>query len=98
MKTNGWQGDPIDIVKMPDGKFTSADNTRVVAARQAGIDVRAFVHGYNDPLTPEQISRFSTKKGIPKTWGEAINLRIGKQNSVFQNSFPSGSFDQPRFK
>jgi hypothetical protein len=98
MKANGWQGEPIDVVKMPDGKLTSVDNTRVVSARQAGIDVRANIHGYNDPLTSDQMSRLATKKGIPKTWGEAIGLRIGKQNSAFRNSFPSGSFDLPRFK
>jgi hypothetical protein len=98
MKANGWQGEPIDVVKMPDGKLTSVDNTRVVSARQAGIDVRANVHGYGDPLTPDQMSRFATKKGIPKTWGEAIGLRIGKQSSAFRNSFPSGSFELPKFK
>ena len=94
----GWQGEPIDVVKMPDGKLTSVDNTRVASARQAGIDVHANIHGYNDLLTPEQMSRFATKKGIPTTWGEAIRLRIGKQNSTFRNNFPSGSFDLPRFK
>ncbi|SBV99370.1 hypothetical protein KL86CLO1_11185 [uncultured Eubacteriales bacterium] len=94
----GWQGEPIDVVKMPDGKLTSVDNTRVASAKQAGIDVHANIHGYNDLLTPEQMSRFATKKGIPTTWGEAIRLRIGKQNSAFRNNFPSGSFDLPRFK
>ena len=98
MKANGWRGEPIDVVKMPDGKLTSVDNTRVASARQAGIDIRANVHGYNDPLTPDQMSRFATKKGIPTTWGEAIRLRIGKQNSTFRNSFPSGSSDLPIFK
>lgn len=98
MKVNGWQGKPIDVVKMLDGKFTSMDNTRVVSARQAGIDIVANVHAYDDPLTLDQMSRFATKKGIPKTWGEAIGLRIGKQNSTFRNNFPSGSFELPRFK
>ncbi|SHI24935.1 filamentous hemagglutinin, partial [Sporobacter termitidis DSM 10068] len=98
MKANGWQGEPIDVVKMSDGILTSVDNTRVASAREAGIDVRANVHGYNDPLTPDQMSRFATKKGIPTTWGEAIKLRIDKQNSAFRNSFPAGSFDLPMFK
>ncbi len=35
MKAKGWVGDPIDVVKMPDGKFTTVDNTRVLAARKA---------------------------------------------------------------
>jgi hypothetical protein len=98
MKANGWQGGPIDVVKMPDGKLTSVDNTRIASARQSGINAHANVHGYNDSLTPDQMSRFATKKGIPKTWGEAIRLRVGKQNSAFRNSFPSGSFDLPIFK
>ena len=42
MRNNGWAGDPIDVVRMPDGGLTTIDNTRVVAARQAGIDVQAF--------------------------------------------------------
>ncbi|GFN30052.1 hypothetical protein [Paenibacillus xylaniclasticus] len=41
MKANGWQGSPIDVVKMPDGKLTTVDNTRVLAARNAGINVEA---------------------------------------------------------
>lgn len=44
MKANGWKGDPIDVVKMSDGKLTTIDNTRVVAAREAGIDIQAILH------------------------------------------------------
>ncbi len=39
MKTNAWKGDPIDVIRMSDGKLTTIDNTRVVAAREAGIKV-----------------------------------------------------------
>jgi len=39
MRANGWQGDAIDVVRMPDGKLTTLDNTRVLAADQAGIQV-----------------------------------------------------------
>ncbi|QXI40112.1 hypothetical protein [Pseudomonas xantholysinigenes] len=28
MKTNGWKGDPVDVLKMHDGKLTSMENTR----------------------------------------------------------------------
>lgn len=45
MRTNGWKGDPVDVVKMPDGKLTSMDNTRIAAAREAGIDVKAGERG-----------------------------------------------------
>lgn len=32
MRANGWVGDPIDVVRMPDSGLTAIDNTRVVAA------------------------------------------------------------------
>lgn len=98
MKKNGWVGEPIDVVQMPDGKFTTIDNTRVAAARQAGIDVQANIHSYNGALPSDLIERFTTKKGIPNTWGEALELRVGKQNSTFRNTYPSGSFDMPELK
>ena len=93
MRNKGWDGDPIDVVRMPDGGLTTIDNTRVVAARQAGIDVQANIHAYDDLLPVEYIDRFTTKKGVPTTWGDAITLRIGKQNSTFRNNNPFGSFD-----
>lgn len=89
-------GNPMNIVRVSDGQLTAIDNTRVAAARQAGIDVQANIHGYNDPLSSDFIDRFTTKKGIPSTWGEAIELRIGKQNATFRNTSPSGSFDMPK--
>ena len=41
MKAKGWDGAPIDVVRMPDGNLTTIDNTRVLAARYAEIDVQA---------------------------------------------------------
>lgn len=99
MKANGWKGDPIDVVRMPDGSLTTLDNTRVAAARKVGIDVQANVRSYDTPL-PNQatIDRFTTKKGVPKTWGEAIELRVGKQKADFRNNNPMGSFDLEKIK
>ncbi|WP_205027782.1 hypothetical protein [Anaerosacchariphilus polymeriproducens] len=91
MKANGWKGDPIDVIKMSDGKLTTIDNTRVVAAREAGIDAQAIIHDANELLPENLIDRFTTKKGVPKTWGEAIELRIGKQKSSFRNNNPFGA-------
>ncbi|NFI55785.1 hypothetical protein FDE77_10820 [Clostridium botulinum] len=91
MKANGWKGDPIDVIKMNDGKLTTIDNTRVVAAREAGIDVQAIIHDANELLPENLIDRFTTKKGIPKTWGEAIELRIGKQKASFRNNNQFGA-------
>ena len=43
MRTEGWDDKPIDIIKMPNGSLTTIDNTRVLAARNAGINVRANI-------------------------------------------------------
>lgn len=38
-----------------------------------------------------KIERLTTPKGVPKTWGDAVLLRIGKQNSGYRNTYPFGS-------
>ena len=91
MKRDGWVGEAIDVVRMTDGKLTTIDNTRVLAARYAGIDVRANIHTYDELLPNNLIERFTTSKGSPKTWGEAVSLRIGKQNSKYRSLYPQGS-------
>ncbi|WP_275416222.1 hypothetical protein [Snodgrassella communis] len=98
MKTNGWKGDPVDVIKMPDGKFTSMDNTRIAAAREAGIDIKANVRNFDDKLSPTEVNRFSDpRKGfVPTTWGEAITGRINKQSGGFSKNNPYGSSTPPR--
>ena len=87
-----WSGDPIDVVRMPDGTLITVDNTRLYAAQQTGTDVQAVVHDYNEPLPEEFVERFTTTRGgIPITWGDAVENRIGNQNSYFRNIFPQGS-------
>lgn len=100
MKAHGWQGEPIDVVRMSDGELTTIDNTRVVAAREAGIDVVANVHGYDDPLPDRTLAeRFATPKGgIPKTWGQAVENRIGKQSTSFRKNNPNGSYNMKKIK
>ena len=95
MKTGGWKGDPVDVVKMPDGAFTSMDNTRISAARDAGINVQANVHGFNDPLPANMIA--NDRFGDAKTWGEALAGRISNQKPPsFGNANPNGSPTAPR--
>jgi RHS repeat-associated protein len=92
MRAVGWAGDPIDVVRMPDGGLTTIDNTRLLAADKAGIDVQANIHEFDDPLPQELIDRFTTPKGgAPATWGDAILNRIGAQNSPFRKTYPFGS-------
>ena len=106
MKADGWVGKPVDVVRMSDGTLTSIDNTRVLAARQAGIDIQANVRGFDEAIT-NQARQASLRVGdtLPKTWGEAAALRIGKaaQNDVIKNGgvqnwsqrFPNGSIYDP---
>ena len=93
MKAKGWDGAPIDVVRMPDGNLTTIDNTRVLAARYAEIDVQANVHAFDEvlPQDLDLIERLTTPKGVPQTWGDAVLLRIGKQNSGYRNTYPLSS-------
>lgn len=96
MKKDGWKGDPVDVVKMPDGVHTSMDNTRALAARKAGINVKAHVRFADEMLNPAEIRRFTVKgHNTPKTWGDAINIRIQKQTGGFGERFPNGSLYDP---
>ena len=92
MKSNGWAGDPVDVVRMPDGGLTTVDNTRVVAAGHAGIDVQANIREFDEEITdPMRIFTLTTKKGVPSTWGDAVTLRIGKQAGPYRRTYPMGS-------
>jgi hypothetical protein len=95
MKKDGWVGDPVDAVRMDDGKVTTIDNTRVTAAREAGIRVRARVHNFDEALPSDQVGRF---KGNPDTWGEAVKSRIGGQGGRWSNENPNGSYAPPEVK
>lgn len=54
MRTNGWKGQSLNVVEMPDGSLTSLDNRRLLAARQAGLkEVPTTIHQPNDKF-PEQ--------------------------------------------
>ena len=102
MKAKGWNGDPVDVVIMPNGTATSMDNTRILAAREAGIDVQARVRDYNSPLTLEESRRFKENGVTPSTWGEVIKLRVEKQGTQkgvptdWPAQFPYGSLYDPK--
>jgi len=96
MRRKGWSGAPIDVIELEDGKFGTLDNTRVLAAHEAGIDVEAIVHKRTELLTPSEAERFTTKKrgilNIPKTWEDAYKNRIGKQSAAYRKANPNGSY------
>lgn len=96
-KQNKWVEEPVDVVNMPDRVPTSMDNTRILAAREAGVKVEANVHNFNDLLSPKERIRFKQDGVEPQTWGEAIQLRIRKQATQkgvpmgWSQRFPNGS-------
>lgn len=92
MKKHGWNGDAIDVVKMPDGKLTTIDNTRLFAAQTVGIKAKVVIHSFNEKILDKVTKdRLTTKKGRPMTWGEAVKLRIEKQSSSYKKNNPNGS-------
>ncbi|MDI6676463.1 hypothetical protein QMA02_11375 [Bacillus wiedmannii] len=70
----------------------------IAAAREVRIKVQATIRNYKDPLPTNLIDRFTTKKGVPKTWGEALDLRVLKQKTSFRNNNPMGSFELEKMK
>lgn len=94
MSKSGWRWwlEPIDIVRMKDGTLITLDNTRLLAAHDAQIEIRAIIRNYNDPLPKDFINRFKTKKdGLPSTWGEAVQYRINNQVKSYINANENGS-------
>jgi hypothetical protein len=74
---------------MSDGFLTAFDNTRLLAAQRAGIDVQAVVHEAGETFPA---GRWTPKNGVqPITWEDAVKARIQQQNSIFRNTYPSGS-------
>jgi hypothetical protein len=95
MQKNGWNGPPIDVVRM-GGNLVTYDNTRVVAARQVGINVRANIHEPSEPFPPE---RWGTRPPPPPaTWGDAMGERFGRQNRGFRDKYPNGSPEMENIK
>lgn len=102
MRKNGWNGHPVDVVNMPDNAPTSMDNTRILAARKAGIQIDAIVHNHSDRLSYNEIKRFKVGTTYPKTLGEAIELRVKRQSEMsgvdknWSTTFPHGSLYDPK--
>ncbi|MDP8927721.1 MAG: RHS repeat-associated core domain-containing protein [Actinomycetota bacterium] len=92
MRQRGWRGSRIDVVQMPDATVTALDNTRLLAARYTETPVKANVHSYSDPIDPGRMSSLSDRKGnVPRTWGEGVEHRIGRQNRICRETYPYGS-------
>jgi hypothetical protein len=73
MKADGWNGSPLNVVRMPDGSLTSIDNTRLLAAREANIDAQVVIHNYADEISNASALEYARPNmAAPKSWGEAI--------------------------
>ena len=92
MLNKGWAGKPIDVVRMLDRGLTSVDNTRLLAANRSGIDVRAIVHNFADPIPDAMAGRFISPTGaVPGAWGEAVSNRIASQGRLFARLYSNGA-------
>jgi filamentous hemagglutinin len=87
MKTNGWQGAPIDVVRMADGSLTAIDNTRLAAASLSHTPVQAVIRGFEEVLPASRAG--GNLQGA--TWGQAILNRIRGQKPLWQRLYPNGS-------
>ena len=88
MKANGWQGAPIDVVRMADGGLTAVDNTRLLAAHLTDTPVQAITRDFGQAFP---VARGPQYFGGAQTWGEAVLNRIGDQKPLWQSLYPSGS-------
>lgn len=61
---------------MPNGTATSMDNTRILAAREAGVNVQAKIRDFNTALTSAEKDRFRLNEIEPNTWGEAHTRQL----------------------
>ena len=97
MKRNGFVVEPdrlIDVVRMPDGGLTSLDNTRILAAQRAGVNVQVRLLEHTDLLPDDLdfVSRFIGRKGeVPVTFGDAVMNRISNQSALYRSQYPYGS-------
>lgn len=103
MRTGGWKGDPINVVRMSDGALTSMDIRRLIAARRAGIDAEVMIREFETPLPNRKARQNYSKKGIgdARSWGDAVTIRNQNQVNMrgggaswVQNN-PLGSMQRP---
>lgn len=99
MQRRGWRGDRVDVVRQPDGRITSVDNTRITAARETDTTVEARVHKPTDAIqnsgTAQRLQNHKTHEDAA-TWGEGVTNRIQKQGASWSRNHPLGSDTLPR--
>ena len=103
MIADGWNGAPLNVVQMPDGNLTTIDNTRLLAAKEAGIKAKIVIHKFNDAISDNLANEYARPNmAAPKTWHEAIQSRIDDQKTkffqdrTFPERFSDGSIYDPK--
>ena len=96
MRANGWQGGPIDVVRMKDGTLIAVDNTRLAAAKLTGTPVQAMIRPFDEvfPVVRDPKNQFFSNLLTgerAETWGEAVLNRISRQEPLWIREYPNGS-------
>ena len=101
-KAGKYDAEPVDIVKMEDGIYSSVDHARLMAAEQLGLKAEANAHNFNDPIPYKRAREIAGDKvddaNLPKTWGDAIKVRVDGQGKKYATENPNGSFNRPKVK
>jgi hypothetical protein len=100
-KVSSGKYDPINIVKMEDGIYSSVDNTRLLAAQRLGVNIKSAVHTFDEALPENMVKWYKNNKTgeYAKTWGEAIQFRTSNQSGGFAKQYGSnGTFVQPEIR
>jgi uncharacterized NAD-dependent epimerase/dehydratase family protein len=95
MRKIGWpdSAGAIDVVKMVDGTLVTVDNTRVLAASRAGVNVKATVRAAEETVDLNRAITLKDRAGnTPNTWGQAVKNRISNQSKAYQEKYPNGSY------
>ncbi len=97
MKEKGWGNfTPIDVVKMEDGRLFTFDHRRLIAAKDAGIEVKVVIHEANELLPngfAEKCQLMKSKYEIASTWKDAIEARISNQKKSAQELLRDGKWE-----
>jgi hypothetical protein len=82
----------IDVVRMPDGRLTALDNSRLTVRADQGGSIKANIFSYDEIIAdPKYATRFVSEGVTPETYGQAVLNRIMEQRSAFSSVYPYGS-------
>jgi filamentous hemagglutinin len=87
----------IDVVRMPDGRLTALDNSRLTVRADQGGSIRTNIFAHDEIITdPKFASRFVSEGVTPETYGQAALNRIAEQRPAFSSAYPYGSPVAPK--